>query len=49
MDILKMTDIELYEMGLKELKAQLGQHIQCAFSNSANPASMIIPLNGIKC
>ena len=32
MNVLEMTDSELYEMGLKELKAQLGTSIYSALS-----------------
>ena len=38
MDILKMTDIELYEMGLKELKAQLGPAYTSRFLQQCKPS-----------
>ena len=38
MDILKMTDLELYEMGLQELKAQLGSAYTARFLQQCKPS-----------
>ena len=38
MDILKMTDLEIYEMGLKELKAQLGPAYTARFLQQCKPS-----------
>ena len=38
MDILKMTDLEIYEMGLKELKAQLGPTYTAHFFQQCKPS-----------
>ena len=38
MDVLKMTDIELYEMGLKELRAQLGPAYTARFLQQCKPS-----------
>ena len=38
MDILKMTDLEIYKMGLKELKAQLGPAYTARFLQQCKPS-----------
>ncbi len=38
MDILKMTDPELYEMGMKELRAQLGSAYTARFLQQCKPS-----------
>lgn len=38
MDILKMADLEIYEMGLKELKAQLGPAYTARFLQQCKPS-----------
>ena len=37
MNVLEMTDSELYEMGLKELKAQLGPAYTARFLQQCKP------------
>ena len=38
MNVLEMTDSELYEMGLKELKAQLGPAYTARFLQQCKPS-----------
>ena len=38
MDILKMTDPELYEMGMKELRSQLGPAYTARFLQQCQPS-----------